>query len=520
MMNRKKIQDAYDLIQPTYEQKDRMLDNILHAASASTPAGKDVPMKKFNRKPMMIAAMVAMALLLVGCAAAVVMKLSDFKIGAYTQEERAWINAKGDLIPAQEVSRNVISLQGVEGSANQLAAKEWYEFEEQYIAEHADEIMNEFKPPREYDAYSVYNQTMMDKIDEIAQKYGLKLAGQGEIIQEWQSDIFHEALGIDSLLVKDAPVQIVGSGTGIFYACGNFRMNIACNVTDPQFQWDRSVLVSMDYRDKAYLDTITVNIKEGTVTEQWIQTLADGTEVFVFLFGDDDIGHHAYIFCDREDAFITVRLYRSFFDGDGIVDTMGKQDVERFVNMINFSVKPQKPDMEEIVPKLEAADQEYQAEMEAKMAALDDPFRQASYADVAAKVGLKEFVLIDLDADGIEECLLSGPDGWEQLYTMNGDRTEPINVPSGDVFICENNVVESYEEVGVSAYLIHGYYKFENGKLTVLDRIIYDFANDEWARSSDGIRAEEVITKEEAEKIIASYVRVDVQMQPVSELQK
>lgn len=519
-MNRQQIQDAFDPICPDQAAKERMLRKILSQASDSQTAGKDVPMKKFKkRRPVLAAAMIALALLLVGCAAVVVMKLSDFEIGAYTQEERAWINARGEKIPAKAVTRNVLSLQGIEGSNNQLAAKEWYEFEEKYIAEHADEINDSFIAPREYDAYSVYTPAMKDKIDEIAQKYGLKLAGQGEIIQEWQSDVFCEALGIDGLLVKNAPVQIVNKGTGTFYACGNFRIHVGYNVTDPQFLWDRTVLVNMEYRDKDYLDTITVHIKEDTVEEQWIQVLEDGTEVLVFLFGDDDIGHHAYIFCDREDAFITVRMGRSYFDENGIVDTMGKQDVERFVNMIDFSIKPRKPNMEEIVPKLEAADKAYQAEMEARMAELGDPFRKDSYAEVAAEIGLTEFALADLDGDGIEECLFSGPDGWEQLYTMKEGKTEPINV-QGDVFFCENGVVETYEEVGMSAYLIHGYYKVEEGKLVVLDRIIYDFANEEWARSNDGIHAEEVISKEDAEKIIASYVRLDVQMHPVSELQK
>ena len=35
-----------------------------------------------------------------------------------------------------------------------------------------------FQAPEEYDAYDVYSQEMVDKLDEIAKKYDLKLAGR------------------------------------------------------------------------------------------------------------------------------------------------------------------------------------------------------------------------------------------------------------------------------------------------------------------------------------------------------
>lgn len=516
MIRRNKIREGYDLIQPTQDQKERMLESIFAAASAKTPAGKDVPMKHMKKKTVSVLIAAAVAMLLMG-SAVVLMRLEDLRIGEYTQEERAWINADGDLIPATEVTREVISLQGIAGSNSQKAAQEWYEFKESYDTDR--KILNasdNFQAPRTYDAYNVYSQEMMDKVDEIAEKYGLKLAGRMELVQDWQKDIFFEELGVDSLFAENAQAEM-GFGAGYFYECGNFKMEFDCEVTDPAFQWKHPLFVTMNYKDKDYLDTVFVHLNAGS-TQQRVLTLNDGTEILLVLAEGGQTGDSAHVFCDREDAFVSLRIDTNYVNDDGSVDVMTQEDLELAINLMDFGVKPQKPDMEDAIRKLEAADKAYQEEMEARMAEMGDPMRVDSYQLLSGMYENGQFCLMDLNGDGLEECLFWDEYGCIDVYTMIDGTTEPIANMEGESYLCQDNVIEFYEEVG-QAYYVYDYLKMEGSQMVRVDRLVYDRATETWSKSNDGIQAEEVITGEEAEKIMASYIRTDFEKKPVSEMQ-
>lgn len=524
MMNRRKIQEGYDQMAPTHEQKDRMLESILTAASARQPAGKDVPMKQNKRKTLMAALIAAMMLLLVGCGAAVVMKLNDLRIGEKTITQDAYFNAQGELVQAQEITKDLISLQGIAGSANYLAAQEWLNF-----LENCDDAGNEdFQAPRAYDAYSVHSQVMMDKVDEIAEKYGLKLEGQKEFAHEWQMDAFHEALGIDSPLKENAKVELTWEespmkeqgldgyylSAGTIYECGNFEWGFLCHMTDPQSQWEWPVNPVLRYHDKDYLAVDSYSIQNAESAQQWIYETEDGFQVLIVNDGD-----FVYMFCDREDAFLTVQMNNRYYE-DGNRKEMPQQDIERMADSIDFSMKPKKPDMAATVKALNALEQKYDAMLAAWEASFGDPFHKESYGELAESLNMKSYAVMDLNGDGIEEILLKGDYDNYALYTMKNGQTENLLDGGAVLYPCENSVMESYEVVGEEYYLIHSYYKMEGEGMILLDRIVFDRANERWFRSNDGIRAEEVITKEEAEKIISAYVRVDAEMKPVSELQK
>ncbi|MGN0556546.1 MAG: Gfo/Idh/MocA family oxidoreductase, partial [Acutalibacteraceae bacterium] len=64
---------------------------------------------------------------------------------------------------------------------------------------------------------------MLDKVDEIARKYGLELAGESAGVQAYENEIFFDSLGIDQLHRKDTDASVRYSA-GYFYACGNFDM--------------------------------------------------------------------------------------------------------------------------------------------------------------------------------------------------------------------------------------------------------------------------------------------------------
>ena len=132
------------------------------------------------RRPLLIAAAIATALLLVGCGIVYALRLQDMSIGqeTYTQS----FDEKGKAIEPVEKTRDIITIYGHSGDAIQLALKEWYEFLETYDPDGALMDNNPDHPeiPNQYEyTYSCYTQEMVDKVNEIAGKYNLKL------LEEW-----------------------------------------------------------------------------------------------------------------------------------------------------------------------------------------------------------------------------------------------------------------------------------------------------------------------------------------------
>ena len=84
-----------------------------------------------RRKLLLIAAVIALSLLLVGCAVAFVLLLRDLTLGTISRENvPTYYDEEGNLIPteASAAPRSIVSLQG----ANQQAYAEWSEFLKSY----------------------------------------------------------------------------------------------------------------------------------------------------------------------------------------------------------------------------------------------------------------------------------------------------------------------------------------------------------------------------------------------------
>lgn len=103
-MKRSYIKIAYDSIRPDADAKRRMLDNVLSAASAGTPGGKEIRMKRTNmRKIWLVAAVIGLMVFLIGCAV-VLFTLQDMQIGEYTYTQSRYIDGDGEKVPAKEVA--------------------------------------------------------------------------------------------------------------------------------------------------------------------------------------------------------------------------------------------------------------------------------------------------------------------------------------------------------------------------------------------------------------------------------
>ena len=494
-------------------------------------AEREVLHEKIVRKrpsgAVLIAAIVALMILLMGCAWAV-MNLDQLKLGEHSYTAPRYIDEEGNKIPETEKFMDVFSLQGVAGSPEQLAAKEWFAFNENYdpdmkLMDEANK--NPIDISRDYDAYFVYTQEMVDKVDEIAAKYGLKPAGQIAVTNHWDTDLFFESLGLSNLHREEYPVEIRYS-SGYFYACGNFKNEFYITLQEAGY-WEHEILASMRYCRKGYLDTVFAYLHEEESHEERIYKQAGGEELLI-ITGDGFV----MILCDTENAFITVSFNTTYKDGEEVVHRMTDRDIELVAEAMDFSVVPRKPDMEEAQKLLDESFAQWEAEQEALMANYDDPFApQPSYAakiqkviDNGADPDHYYYALYDVNGDGLEDLLLScEKESFGPVYTMHNGETYTLVSFGMDrcSHLCENGIIMYNDPMFDSD--IHTFYSIgeitgEGREAYIIDQVAYSEWNESWVQNIYGDTWDQkLISEEEAMDIIASYGRIELEMKPISE---
>ena len=130
------------------------------------------------RRPLLVAAAIAAALLLVGCGIVYALRLQDMSIGKATYTQR--FDDKGKAIDPVEKSMDIITPYGRSGDAIQQALKEWYEFQESYDPDYLLATNEPDIPdiPNQYEyTYSCYTQEMVDKVRKEVEQ-GIKEAGE------------------------------------------------------------------------------------------------------------------------------------------------------------------------------------------------------------------------------------------------------------------------------------------------------------------------------------------------------
>ena len=126
----------------------------------------------------------------------------------------------GQPTPTPKMQRWV-SLNGYEDSPEYQANKEWLVFEHEYVVAHTitdDDGWRDSLSEEDYNTslyYSVYDKTMLDKLCEIAEKYGLEL--HTHRVFPLTIEDFYRAAGTGAFLVE-------GGGSGYVYEDGAFKL--------------------------------------------------------------------------------------------------------------------------------------------------------------------------------------------------------------------------------------------------------------------------------------------------------
>lgn len=489
-------------------------DSYIKEAQSHREPRKAVALKRRTPwKIILIAA--AMALLLTGCTY-VVLKLQDMKIGNYNPEPLF----AGETFAPEDLNQDNMSVQGFAGSPGYLATKEWLEYQDSCTLEDPD-----FEAPEEYWPYICYSQEMVDKVDEICQKYGLKILGRMWTEQEEPKYIF-EAVGIPGIQVPGTENIYYG---GYYYQGGTFKIEGETKVEEQKFFYDFRCVM------KDTLDYVTMSVGHIEDYDQWSHILPDGTEVLL-AYSED----HALMIVDKPNYFVTLTT-------DPEEPT--REKLEAFADTFTFDFNPQNVDAE----KADAREEILRLEREDRAATAPDPledyesmFRKPSYA--AFLEGYKdqkmyqnsEYILRDVTGDGREELIMQKDSA---MRSQNDDGTER-NDP------CKITLVLTMGEDGLTKKLLHDeaalyegdifggsidwdgnasnywnrvYFKLHNdGRHESVETIRYFSETKSWQRTNvPGASTEEDwelgISEEQAMAYVNAYKRADLDWKPITE---
>lgn len=470
-----------------------------------------LPLKKF----FLIAAVVALMALLLGCAV-VLMRMQDLKIGEEDGLRR--FDQQGQRIEPTEVTEAVLSIRGYPGSPNQLATREWYEFLQTYDPDGSlmtDENMAGI-PQNYLYAYSCYTPDMAAKVDEIAETYQLKLLSAETVVQRWQIQALFQALGIDGVC-HEANAARVTDGSGYFYPEGNFKYDFELLLPQENSNWPAEIWATLYYTRKDYFDPDYIQV-DTEIFDQWSYTTADGSQILIA-----SCAWGGFLFAEQEDAWLTVTLNTSAMLPDDDLRRPTRRDFELAADAIDFSLSPQVPDMTDLSAKLEQADKDHEAKQEAaaKVYASYADYIREKYIDGADRLlgtpyMRNYYALWDVNGDGVEELLLgSEADHFRDL----------LSIQDGHVFgiqfwchmnLCEGGVIQITETSYFTGEpTTYGYYQVENRHLIQLIQLRRDEETGLWYQLSGEEETE--ISESEVDAILSRYPLIDLEMKPITD---
>lgn len=466
-----------------------------------------------SRRTLLVAIICLLALLLAGCCVAYMLSLRQLTLGTETVPipESSPISESSPENSASETQLTVFSLQGIEGTPNYQASQEWLAFTQSYTPSAGDY----WDSDPAYWAYSVQDQTMVDKLDEICAKYGLSVIGK-----PWHEQVdcnkFLPLLGIDSLLKPDTDATL-SIPAGRYFPGGSFTIYGTLNLGDAAEMFTYQCV-----KKDVFYDVFGYT-NPDTVTER-NYTTSDGVPL-LFLESDQC----GMILADREDCFLSLS-----FTLDGNVS------LDKIAECFDYTIQPQAPDAA-------AADAREQASNAEIISTQDDPnrYRRATYAEYVADLIQSEergratdpgytppvwtYAFYDADGNGTDELLIFRDGYICSIVGMKDGVTDEGKVY--DLVPCEDRVFIDWP-IGADAGWEDWYdiFRFANNDDPVFstpkERIIVRLKKDadgNWWRTSSTDRYAEFdtqITEDEAQAILDSYKPITLETHPLSEFRE
>lgn len=465
------------------------------AAGSEKGTAAMTPKRKSLRKTILIAAVIALMVLMMGCAW-IVMSLQHMTI-----DTPSFTDYWGE-------ERSIISLQGFEGSKNYEAFQEWQAFLDSYDQDRSIlNVSNDFylECPEAYYSYGCYSWEMVDKVAEICEKYSLEPLGKNWVYR--QAEHLFEAVGIETVFSGTAVPLESRPFSSYCFNDGTFSMSGDIYLNEP---WDYTVGYNLRSVQKTSFDGVYSSVGDLDTYEQWEYTMKDGTTVLLAL---QDEGR---IIVDKEDCFVVVTAFGTPEDIFAPIPH-DRAFVEAFCEAFDFSYQAQRVD----------TDKAYALQCE------EEPHTYAALIQYMLEEQAEEYpnlkyALIDINGDGVEELLLQSEgsplltkyDFDENMFFCAigiGDGELSYFTGNGYLYLCQDNVVEMLspfegEEKG------HSYYRYDRAFRQEPVMGIY-LRDGKLFQSVMGGELVE-IAEAEAEAIIAQYPRMDIEFKPACEFQE
>lgn len=310
-------------------------------AALSPAAAKSAPKRKKARYPLLIAALIALMLLLVGCAIVYALGMSSVKISTGS-ETRDYSEVDGVYVKdPHTVSTTTLSLAGLEGSKAYQACADFYAFKTEYTAQ-GEEMGKAGTLPEGF--WEGYQDTLNAKAQELAERYGLK--PEGQLLDFPTVRKLCDGLGVERF-VRDVPGVSVDVTGGHCYESSNFTLSM-----DIRFPTDQGYEVTYTFgqlfwnrQDSFSRDFVTL-VDDGTWTERNYTTAA-GSQVLLLRSPSQERG---YILCNRGEALMTLQLdvNPEYYSEDGGVvcverKPMTDRQLELVADAIDFAIQPRIP---------------------------------------------------------------------------------------------------------------------------------------------------------------------------------
>lgn len=304
---------------------------------------------KVRPRPLLIAAVIALTLLLAGCAIVYVLSLKEIKLGDRTVTYDVYDDDPNSSNPmariGQEIqTQQVLTLAGLSGSPASQAAREWYDFCESFDPDRAIQKAvwgKEPEFPEEYKGYGLYSLEQKDKLDEILFKYHLKL--RGKPLEFKTSKQLFRALGMANILNPDSEATM-NLGHASYYENGNLNVDFSLVIPGENGTASEATSGRLYYRPKDCFIPDTAVLTEAQ-WEEWTYTTTSGDRVLILR---SEGAGSAWIFCDMPDCTASVQLdairnlYEEKENGVPVAKftIMTKHQLEQVADAIDFSLEP------------------------------------------------------------------------------------------------------------------------------------------------------------------------------------
>ena len=285
------------------------------------------------RRPFLLAAVIALALLLVGCAAVYVLKMEHVKISSGT-DQRDYSLVDGVYVKdPHTVDTTTLSMAGLKGSNAYKACADFYAYETELRASASAS-----------GDWTGYDDAINAKAQELAEQYGLKPEGQPLTFRTTRN--LCDALGVERFVRNSQDVSI-GVDQGFCRDSGNFFVLLRFAFPEDQgyevtytsgaLYWNRQDTFSREY--------FTLEDRGDWVERNY--TTSAGNTVLILTSPSQERG---YIICDRGDALMTVWLDVNpelLSEDAGVVSAeylhMTDKQLDIVADALDFAIQPNVP---------------------------------------------------------------------------------------------------------------------------------------------------------------------------------